>query len=174
MKKILLTTTFLPTVLGACVALFSPKNVLDAWPLMQAGVDVMVGSLPGMAERVAASKISQVLAAAYLIYFISIPMQFVSIYVYSNNVTSFDMVSNLKKKGRSIFGVILISCAFFLMSLFYYFVLGVHNFNYLGIDPLNTRIGVAFIGIGFPMMSVSLIFALKLTYASIVLKILNG
>lgn len=164
-NKIFLYFLVLPNFVGAFVALFAPYDILEKLLFLQPGVNLMTEFLPAMSERIAMSKIPQILAVTYLISWFSLPIQFVLFLVYLN---SSDIVFNLKNKSRNIFKSALMFYACFAILFFYNVVIGWHEFNYLGIDPLNTRFGVALVGgFGFFLMSSSLAFALKLTFANI-------
>lgn len=162
--KTLLMMVVFPCILGVCTALFAPKNILQLLPFLQSGVDIMTTQLPFMAIRIARSTISQVLAVTYLIGWFFLPMQMILLpycfFKYANIHIGFNRLHRL---GYSIWKMRLMSyCLLFVMA----FGITLNgDYNYLGIDPVHTRFGLAWIvGLGFTFWSVIWTYALIFTF----------
>lgn len=163
--KTLLIITVFPCILGVSVALFAPQNILQLLPFLQSGVDIMTTQFPFMAVRIARSTIPQVLAVTYLIGWFFLPMQMILLpyccFRYANAAVFYERWRSQGQKNI---------WQFRLMSycLLYVMAFGITlngDYNYLGIDPVHTRFGLAWIvGLGFTFWSGLWTYALILTF----------
>jgi hypothetical protein len=164
-KKIMIFSGSLSLV-GVFVALFSPKNILENLPLIQPWIDIMTFYLPSVAERIAASKIPQVLALTYLVGWTLFPLQFILFcYCAFNYPDLAKGLKSLQTQGHSKTKILLTYYSATLLGFYYQLFIGNSDFHYLGIDPINSRIGLALVGgLGFLLNSFSLAISLRLTF----------
>lgn len=162
--KIFLILAALPSILGAIVALFAPNNILHLLPILMPGVDFMTSQLSFMSERIAASSIPQVLALTYLIGFTFLPLQMVLLtYCYFKYVNAWVGFKRLRYLGYKRWKMRLI--IYLSMPLLAFAMTLNGNYHYLGIDPVNTRIGLVIVAV-FGLVGWNLIWiqAIALTF----------
>lgn len=153
-----------PAILGVCVALFAPENILQLLPILQPGVDFMTTHLPFMGVRIARSNIPQVLAVTYLMGFFFLPMQMILLpycwFRYANTALAF---SSMSAQGLKMWKMRLVTYSLVVLMVFGITLNG--DYNYMGIDPVNTRFGLAWIvGLGFTFWSFFWAAGLVLTF----------
>ena len=136
-----------PSIVAVIVALIIPENVLQLLPSLQASVELMTSYFPAIGSRIAGSRIPEVVAATYLTSMLFLPFQI--FYVPYSNIKYGDIkknITHLRPYGWTRMRAIIICGAFLSAMVFYNLVIGISKFHYLGIDPVNSRLGLALIG----------------------------
>ena len=164
-RTILFIASF-PSIAGLCAALLAPMNILELFPFLQAGVDVMTAYLPFMAERISASKIPQVLALVYLIGWLFLPMQMILFpYCYFRYADAALGFKRLQVLGYRLWKMrLIVYCS---LPIFIFGMTLNGDYHFLWIDPVNTRLGLAMVGgFGFVLLNLLWIQALALTFTN--------